>query len=316
MVDQKRPNLSVVIPVYNGGLTIENLVQQVFDNREGHHIEFVLINDGSVDNSADVCRAMFNSGKYNLIFIDLNRNFGEHNALITGLRYATGDYIVTMDDDLQNPPQEVLKLYEYTKNNNFDVTYSYYEQKADAAWRNIGSKIANKTADYVLDKPKNLYLSSFRCMSRFVAQQVCEYVGPFPYVDGLIFQVTQNVSQLQVEHHPRIHHKSNYTITRLLRLWLSIFINFSVKPLRIATLLGLSMSCVGLLGSSIVLAEYFYTGIEVQGWASLMLVVLIFSGVQLTIMGLMGEYIGRMYMTITQKPQSIIRTILSPGSKS
>ena len=178
--------------------------------------------------------------------LSLSRNFGEHNAVMAGLARARGAYAITMDDDLQNPPGEVKRLFEYARDGGYDVVYTYYEEKKHAAWRNLGSRFTNWCADRLIDKPKGLYLSSFRCVSAFVREQITTgYSGPYPYVDGLVFQVTQNWSRLQVQHLPRIEGRSNYTLARLFRLWLSMFLNFSVIPLRFATLFGIAFGVLG-----------------------------------------------------------------------
>src|SRR5204862_7367317 len=180
--------------------------------------------------------------------LSLSRNFGEHNPAMAGLARARGSYVVTMDDDLQNPPGEVKRLLDSARDGGYDAVYTYYEETQHAAWRNWGSRFTNWCADRLIDKPRGLYLSSFRCISAFVRERiVTSYEGPYPYVDGLVFQVTQNVGRLRVEHLPRIEGRSNYTLRRLVRLWLSMFLHFSVMPLRRATLFGLGFGAVGAL---------------------------------------------------------------------
>jgi len=302
-------NLSIVIPVYNGELTIGRTVDELAKLHFSGTVEIILINDGSADNSRDVCEQLTRTSPVPVTFVDHARNYGEHNAVMSGLRIARGEFVVTMDDDLQNPPSEVVKLYEYARQHEYDVVYTYFERKKHAAWRNIGSWLANKTANLVLEKPDDLYLSSFRCFKQFVVKEIIRYKGPFPYVDGLIFQVTKNIGKILVEHLPRKDGASNYTLPRLLRLWMSILLNFSVAPLRIGTALGLLMSAVGVLATIYVLIDYFVFGVETAGWASLMLVFLLFSGVQLVMLGLVGEYIGRIYLTVNERPQTVIRSI-------
>ena len=158
----------------------------------------MLVNDGSPDNSGDVCKMLVQSATVPLTYIEHARNFGEHNAVMTGLRHARGAYVITMDDDLQNPPEEVIRLYDHARLGNWDVVYTRYGVKQHAGWRNLGSRFANAVADRLLDKPKGLYLSSFRCMSAFVVQAVTRYQGPYPYVDGLIMQVTQRIDSIEV----------------------------------------------------------------------------------------------------------------------
>ncbi|MBM3601038.1 MAG: glycosyltransferase family 2 protein [Alphaproteobacteria bacterium] len=303
-----RPTLSIVVPVYRGAESVGQLVEALSGLEVDGGLEIVLVNDGSPDNSLDVCKDLVATAKVPITLVNLSRNFGEHNAVMAGLRHARGRWIITMDDDLQNPPSEVIKLLDHARNNGYDAVYTYYDSKEHAAWRNWGSQFTNWVADILLDKPKNLYLSSFRCVSAFVAEQAVRYEGPFPYVDGLIMQVTQNVGRIKVEHLPRALGRSNYTLRRLIRLWLNMFLNFSVMPLRISTLTGLLLSFCGFVGTIAVAAEALITHTP-PGWGSLMVTVLLVSGVQLVIVGLVGEYLGRLYLTVNRKPQTIVREV-------
>ena len=214
-----------------------------------------------------------------------------------------------MDDDLQNPPEEVERLLSYAQQSGREVIYTYYDEKQHAFWRNLGSRFTNWVAGFVLDKPKGFYLSSFRCMSAFVVREITRYDGPFPYVDGLVLQVTQDIDRLLVRHLPRAVGRSNYTMRRLLRLWLSMFVNFSVMPLRLSTLTGFALSLIGTVGSVVAIIEALFFA-PPAGWASLMAAVLLLSGVQLVILGIVGEYLGRLYLTANKKPQSIVKTVI------
>lgn len=300
--------LSIVVPVYNGATSVPTLVEALakLDVPGGH--EIVLVNDCSPDNSLDVCRDLCRQNSVALTVVNLARNFGEHNAVMAGLSHARGEYIINMDDDLQNPPEEVVRLWRYAKDHAYDVVYTYYADKQHAAWRNLGSRFTNWCADNLLDKPKGLYLSSFRCMSAFVARNIIEHTGPFPYVDGLIMQVTQNIGRLQVQHLARAEGRSNYTIRRLVRLFMSMFLNFSVMPLRIGTLVGFVMAGLGLLVFLVILIEAL-GGRTPQGYASVMAAILLLAGVQLIMLGLVGEYLGRLFLTVNKKPQFIVRDV-------
>jgi len=227
---------------------------------------------------------------------------------MAGYTHARGEYIINMDDDLQNPPEEVLRLWQHTKTHNYDVVYTFYEHKQHENWRNLGSRLTNWCADLVIDKPKGLYLSSFRCVNAFLAQQVIEHEGPFPYIDGLIFQVTNNVGTLAVTHLPRAAGHSNYTVRRLLRLFLSMLLNFSVLPLRIGTMVGVLLAGVGLVGLLAILVEALFSDTP-RGWASMMAGVLTLAGVQLMMLGIIGEYLGRLFLTINKKPQFVVRDV-------
>jgi undecaprenyl-phosphate 4-deoxy-4-formamido-L-arabinose transferase len=251
-----------------------------------------------------------------LTYIEHARNFGEHNAVMTGLRHARGSYVITMDDDLQNPPEEVVKLYDHARLGGWDVVYTRYAVKEHEGWRNLGSRFANGVADLLLDKPKGLYLSSFRCMSALAVAEVTKYRGPYPYVDGLLMQVTQRLDSIEVKHLPRAEGRSNYTLKRLVLLWLNLATNFSVLPLRLAILAGVVMGFLGILGALLVTVEALM-GETPSGWASTMTVTLLIAGVQFLILGVLGEYVGRAFLSANGKPQGVVREVLTTeGSPS
>jgi len=304
----RRLALSIVIPVYNGASSITDLVRALESLPIGGGHEIVLVNDGSADDSLAVCRGLFDSARVPMTIVSLARNFGEHNAVMAGLRHSNGEHVITMDDDLQNPPEEVLRLLAFAQRNGKEVVYTYYDDKQHAVWRNIASRLANRVADFVLDKPRGLYLSSFRCMTAFVAREIIRYDGPFPYVDGLILQVTHDIDRLLVTHQPRAAGNSNYTVRRLLRLWMNMFVNFSVMPLRISTVTGFALSAFGAVGVAMAVGEALLFS-PPPGWASLMAAVLLLSGVQLLILGIIGEYLGRLYLTANYRPQSVVKEV-------
>jgi glycosyltransferase involved in cell wall biosynthesis len=308
---QKSPQhlaLSIVIPVYNGAGSIGELVGalETLSITGGH--EIILVDDGSPDDSYDICKALLEQARVPMTLVRLARNYGEHNAVLAGLRHAGGAHVITMDDDLQNPPEEVERLLGFAHRSERQVVYTYYDEKRHAIWRNLGSRFANRVADFVLDKPRGLYLSSFRCMSAFVVREITRYNGPFPYIDGLILQVTHDIGRLKVKHLPRAVGRSNYTMRRLMRLWMSMFVNFSVMPLRISTITGFVLSGIGALGGAIAIGEALLYS-PPAGWASLMAAVLLLSGVQLVILGIIGEYLGRLYLTVNGKPQSVVAEV-------
>ena len=306
--------LSIVVPVYRGAATVGTLVAALSVLHPAGGIEIVLVNDGSPDNSGDVCRALAARATVPLTYIEHARNYGEHNAVMTGLRHARGAYVITMDDDLQNPPEEVIKLYDHARLGGWDVVYTRYAEKKHEGWRNLGSRFANAVADQLLDKPKGLYLSSFRCMSALVVREITKYRGPYPYVDGLIMQVTQRITSIEVLHLARAEGRSNYTVKRLVLLWLNLATNFSILPLRLAIIAGVGMGVLGLLGAVVVVLEALMTGTP-SGWASSMTTTLLVAGVQFLILGVMGEYVGRAFLSANGKPQGTVREmVVATGS--
>ena len=307
------PALSFVIPLYYSAETLQPLVREIEGlSIEGGH-ELILVNDGSRDATAGICRELLRDARIPITFVNHARNYGEHNAVLTGYREARGAYVVNLDDDGQNPPAEAVRLWQHARREGLDVVYGHYSRKEHSFWRNLGSYLTNRVTDWVLDKPKGFYLSSFRCVSAFVAREVAAQRGPYPYIDGLILQVTQNIGALEVYHARRSAGESGYTLRRLMRLWASTFVNFSIMPLRLATLLGLLMTVVGLAGLAVVFYLWLTNRGPDYGWGSLMGALLVFSGTQLVILGLIGEYVGRMFLTVNGRPQSVVRSVERAG---
>lgn len=307
--------LSFVIPMYNAASTIEGVVRDIEALEVPGGQEIVLVDDCGGDNTVEVCRRLIATTRVPVIVIAHARNFGEHNAVLTGWRHARGRHIVNLDDDGQNPPREALRLWQHAVATGKDVVYGHYETKRHSAFRNFGSWVTNRMTDWALDKPAGFYLSSFRCVSDFIARQVLHYSGPYPYIDGLLLQVTQSIDSIVVAHEARQVGRSGYTLRRLIRLWLSAWLNFSLLPLRLATLAGFSMATIGLIALVGVLWLWWVGRGPQYGFGWLMSALLIFSGIQLVMLGLIGEYLGRMFLTINQRPQAIVREVFSNVSQ-
>jgi len=305
--------ISVVIPVYNGARTIGPLVDRLLEALRERTVQVVLVDDGSLDASDEVCRAVSARHAGVVTYVMLGRNFGEHNAVMAGLWHARGDYVVIMDDDFQNPPEEVGRLIDHALQHRYDIVYTHSPVKHHHWFRNLGSRLNDRLATFMLSKPRDLYLSSFKCMSRFLVDQVLKYRGPYPYIDGLALRCTRNIGTLQVRHAPRRDGRSNYTLRKLLRLWLNMFVNFSVMPLRVSTVVGLAASVLGLaLGVEAFIERLVRPDVPV-GWASVLVPVVLLSGVQLIMLGLFGEYLGRLFLTENQTPQFVVREVVESG---
>ncbi|HEV3244235.1 MAG TPA: glycosyltransferase family 2 protein [Chthoniobacterales bacterium] len=309
------PELSLVIPVYNGSRTVGPLVEQVVKISGSTSFEIVLVNDGSEDDSEVVCAELAKKFPQNVTFVHLSRNFGEHSAVLAGFTQARGRYVAVLDDDGQNPPEEVVRMLDELKRKNYDVVYGHYIEKKHSRFRNLGSRFNDRIATLMLHKPKDLYLSSFKVMNRFLVNEIIKYRGPYPYTDGLIYRVTRNIGQIPVEHRASQSGPSRYTLRRLVRLWLNMFLNFSIKPLRISVYVGLLASCLSIIALIAILIDKLWITKNVTlGIPTVLGSVVFFSGIQLMILGLVGEYLGRLYLDQTGTPQYVVRYTMRGGS--
>ena len=304
------PELSLVIPVYNGSRTIGPVVEHITKIFGSTLFEIILVNDGSEDNSEQVCAGLVNKFPQHVTFVHLSRNFGEHSAVLAGFKQSRGLYIAVLDDDGQNPPEEVVRMLDELKRKKYDVVYGHYIEKKHSRFRNLGSWFNDRIATLMLHKPKDLYLSSFKVMNRFVANEITKYRGPYPYADGLIYRVTRNIGQIPVEHRPSAGGQSRYTFRRLVRLWLNMFLNFSIKPLRLSIYVGLLTSCLSLVALiAIVIDRLWITPNVTLGIPTVLGTIVLLAGIQLMILGLVGEYLGRLYLDHTGTPQYVIRYV-------
>jgi glycosyltransferase involved in cell wall biosynthesis len=300
--------VSLVIPVFNSQDTIGPLVNRLVEELSPVCLfEIVLVNDCSKDRSEKECINLYHQYKQFVRFYSLAKNVGEHNAVMAGLNQTKGQYVVIMDDDFQNPVSEVIKLIDYGINNDCDVVYTYYEEKKHSFFRNLGSRFNNSMANIMLKKPKDLYLSSFKLLNRFIIDKIIQYDLPFPYIDGLILRTTNNIGKIVVYHEKRKVGKSNYTLKKLFNLWMNMFTNFSILPLRISVIVGFIFAAVGIFFGIITAIEKFDHPDLPIGYASLAVAIFIFAGIQLIAIGMLGEYLGRMFLSQNKTPQFAIR---------
>jgi glycosyltransferase involved in cell wall biosynthesis len=301
-------SVTVVIPVFNAEVTITPLTKQLVDVfNDRYALQIILINDGSHDQTHELCLALVRQFPEILSYICLAKNFGEHNAVMAGLAHATGDYVVIMDDDFQNRPEDAVRLVDEIKTRDLDILYSFYRKREHGWLRIMGSRFNGRLANVMLDKPKDLYLSSFKCLRRWLVREIVKYQGPFPYVDGLALRCTRHVGQLEVTHQPRAAGRSGYNLRRLVRLWWHVLVDFSVIPLRLSSLLGLVLVLCGVVLSAAVVFEKLMARDIPAGWPFLTVITMLFSGAQLLILGVMGEYIGHLFRATNATPQFVIR---------
>lgn len=304
-----RFGFSLIIPLYKSEGTIEHLLSRLEALETNTPWQLIFVDDGSPDKTYEIIHQRLRDSPLEALLIRHTRNFGEHQAVLTGYRHAVGDYFINIDDDLQNPPEEALRLLEYAKANDLDVVYGNYVEKKHNLFRNLGSAFANFTARLLLDLPKSYYLSSFRCVSRLIGERITTVSSPYVYIDGLLSQATQQIGSLDVQHDRRDSGVSNYNIRRLVRLWLIILTSFSLMPLRIASFIGLIAATIGAICLSYIVLSSLFGTVDVAGWPSVISAILFFGGVQCLLLGLLGEYVGRIYLTVYGKPQALIRTI-------
>lgn len=307
---QSCPEVSFVIPLYNTGTALEALLSAFANLKLDFTWELVLVDDGSADLTAERAARLMRQVEAPVTLVELARNFGEHAAVLAGLRQSRGRYVVNLDDDLQNPVEEALRLVAHLRETGAEVVYSRYPKKQHSWLRNAGSRAVNWAACLLLDKPADLYLSSFRAMRRELVERITRYDGPYPYIDGLILGATRRIETLEVAHHARAEGESGYTLRKLVRLAMNMFFDFSIMPLRLSSVLGFGLCLLGVVMLAEVLLEALVAGRVQPGWGSLMAVITVFSGAQLLMLGLIGEYVGRAFLTVSGKPQSLVRQTL------
>lgn len=304
--------LSIVIPTYCGSETVPGLLLGLSTQPFPPDLQVVLVDDGSPDRSADAIEAWLSASELALndvTLVQLARNFGEHNAVMAGLSLATGDLVITMDDDLQHRPEDAVALFEFLRENGaVDVVFAELVDKQHARWRNLGSRFNGWLVGRLIGKPRGLKLSTFRCIRRRLVDDILDYPGPFPYVDGLILERTHRVANLPVVHLRRQHGRSGYSARRLLALFLSVATGFSVVPLRLSLGAGGILGLSGIGMAVFALGNWVVRG-EVAGWTSIFVAISLLSGIQLLLLGLVGEYVGRILMTANRRPQHAIRQV-------
>ena len=311
--DQKL--ISLVIPTYKGAKTLNDLIEELILTFKNHNIEIVVVNDCSPDSTHEEMEILIRKYPNKLTYLKFSKNYGEHSAVMAGLKNCEGEIIIIMDDDFQNPPQEALKLAEYTLANDYDVVFTKYKVKNDSFLRNIMSKIANMSAQVILKKPQDLYFSSFKAIKKNIVNEIINYEGPFPYIDGLILSITNNFNSFEVKHDERKKGESSYNITKLAKHYGNLITNFSTIPIHFFSILGLIITLISLLFIVITVIEKILNPNLPLGYSTLITVIIFFSGVQILFLGLIGEYVGKILKNVNKEKQYNISYIKKKDRK-
>ena len=300
--------LSFVIPCYRSEKTVSAVVDEIkktMCTMPEREYEIILVNDCSPDGTFSVLRALALSDS-RIVAVDLAKNFGQHAALMAGFRQVTGDVVVCLDDDGQTPADEVEKLLGKL-DEGYDAVYASYEDKKHSGFRNWGSRLNKKMTEIMLGKPKELYISSYFAVKRFIMDEMLRYDGCYPYIIGLVLRSTKNICNVPVQHRERELGSSGYTLAKLISLWMNGFTSFSVKPLRLANYVGCMSAVCGFIYIIVIIIRHFVSNAAPLGWASTTAILLLLGGIILMVLGIAGEYIGRIYLCINAAPQYVIR---------
>ena len=312
---RRRFKYSVVIPVFNSapivGQTVDRTV--AFFEEHGLDYELILVNDGSADGSWDVIREK-SLANPRIVAIDLLKNYGQHNAVLCGFQHSSGEYVITLDDDLQNPPEEIIRLIDRALEG-YDVVFGRFREKKHAWYRRLGSRIVAWINRRVFDLPKDLVLTNFRIATREVVDRVLSYQTGYPYVPGLLLMFSRRRANVWVEHRERPVGKSNYNPLRIARLVMRILFNYSAFPLQLMSVVGLIVSVLSFAAGTYYLARALFIGVRVPGWTTLVVLVSFFNGVNTIILSMLGEYVIRLVRQFSSSSSYYIREIVRAGGR-
>ena len=303
--------VSFVIPCYRSERTIRGVADEIRETMRtlpDYDWELVLVNDCSPDGTFDVIRSLAREDAH-ITAVDLAKNFGQHAALMCGMRHTRGDVVVCLDDDGQTPADEVGKLLAKLEEG-CDVVYASYEDKRESGFRRFGSRVNRRMTEIMLAKPRELELTSYFAARRFLVDEMLRYEHCYPYVMGLVLRSTKRVANVPVRHRDRETGSSGYTLAKLLSLWMNGFTSFSVKPLRIATYSGALIALLGFVYALVAVIRYFTVHLAPQGWTTTTVLLLIIGGFVLLMLGLVGEYVGRVFMCVNATPQYVEREVV------
>jgi len=308
--------LSFVVPCYRSASTIGAVVQEISETVSKRADEFnheiVLVNDGSPDNVVGVITALARTYPQ-IVFVNLSRNFGQHSAIMAGFAHVHGDIVICLDDDGQTPADECFKLIDKVVEG-YDIVYAEYGKREQNALRNLGSRFNAACNHFFFGQPKNLKVNSYFACQRFVVDSALQYPNPFPFVTGLLFQSVSRYCNVPVMHRARMEGRSGYTLKKLISLWTNGVTAFSIKPLRFANYIGWLTAVFGFVFALYTVIRKLVSPNIEAGWSSTIAVLLVLGGIIIALIGVVGEYIGRIYLSINRCPQYVVRNVIDRRS--
>lgn len=312
MEHQYKKKLSFVIPCYRSENTVIKVVEEIEKTvivRPEYDYEIILVNDGSPDNVWSVIKKRSTEDNH-VIGINLSKNFGQHSALLAGYNHCTGDYVISLDDDGQTPADACYSLVDELEKG-YDIVFASYGKAHQTLFRRIGSKVAKAMSDYMFDiKGDKRQGSSYFVARKYIIDEMIKYKNPYPYMAGLMLRTTRNIGEVHVEHRDRLEGTSSYSLKGLISLWMNGFTAFSVKPLQLGTYVGFFFSILGFIFAIVtIIRKLFITPNMEAGWSSTISILLVIGGVIMIMLGLIGEYVGRIYICINNSPQYVIKEI-------
>jgi len=301
---------SVVVPVFNSREIVGDTIEAIVDyfERVDLRYELILVNDGSRDGSWEVVKQRAAANPH-ITALNLLKNYGQHNANLAGFREAAGDYVITMDDDLQNPPDEISHLIAAAMNGH-DVVFGKFERKQAAGYRSLGSKAMSLINRRIFGQPPDLSVSNFRILRRDVVDRICSSRTAYPYITGQALLYSSNRTHVSVRHDPRRVRKTTYGALRIARLVMTILFSYSLFPLRLAALAGFIVSAAAFVIGIVYLLLGVTTGSRVEGWTTLIVLLAFFNGVTIALLSMLGEYVVRTLNAVSaHEPYHVVERV-------
>lgn len=312
-MNEENKKISFIIPCYGSEKTVGIVIKEideVVSKNPKYDYEVVAVNDKSPDNVWEVLKGIAKENK-KVKIINLAKNMNRPGALMAGMSKATGDYIILMDDDGQCPMESLWELIKPLEEGH-DVSIAKYPSYKQSLFKSFGTIVNRKMTEIIMEKPKGLNFTNFTAIKKYIVDEILKYENPYPYMTGLLLRTTSDIVNVQMEERERITGSTNFTFKKMLNLWINGFTAFSVKPLRISTVIGFIIAVIGFVYGLFIIANklFLHTNIA-QGYSSTMAVLLFIGGIIMLMLGMIGEYLGRIYICINNSPQYVIKEMFN-----